>query len=59
MTQLAMTTWKRYANLVLDKVKYVGIGAVGSNKAHTSNMWNDKNAFLATKITPRKRTFLP
>ena len=32
-TQLAMATWKGYANLMLDMTKYVGTGTVGSNKA--------------------------
>jgi len=33
-TQLAMPTWKGYANLVLDRTKYVGTGITGHNKAH-------------------------
>ena len=33
MTQLAIATWKGYANLMLDKTKYDGTGTVGSNKA--------------------------
>ena len=32
MTQLAMAAWKGYANLMLDRTKYVGMGIVGSNK---------------------------
>ena len=32
-TQLATTAWKGYANLVLDRMKYVGAGAAGANKA--------------------------
>jgi len=32
-TQLAMAAWKRYANLVLDRTKYVGTGTTGHNKA--------------------------
>ena len=33
-TQLATTVWRGYANLILDRVKYVGIGRMGPNKAH-------------------------
>ena len=32
-TQLSMTAWKGYANLVLDRTEYVGTGRTGSNKA--------------------------
>jgi hypothetical protein len=32
-TQLAMAAWKGYANLVLDRTKYVGTGTTGHNKA--------------------------
>jgi hypothetical protein len=32
-TQLATTAWKGYANLVMEKTKYVGTGAAGINKA--------------------------
>ena len=32
-TQLATSAWMGYANLVLDKTKYVGTGAAGANKA--------------------------
>jgi hypothetical protein len=31
MTQLSATIWKRYENLILDKVKYVGTGRLGPN----------------------------
>ena len=37
-TQLAMASWKGYANLVLDKTKYVGTGNTGHNKAQD---WQD------------------
>ena len=30
-THLAMTAWKGYANLVLDRTKYVGTGTTGHN----------------------------
>jgi len=33
-TQLAMATWKGYANLVIDRTKYVGTGTTEHNKAH-------------------------
>ncbi len=33
MTQLSMADWRGYANLILDRVKYVGIGRLGPNKA--------------------------
>ncbi len=33
-TQLAMAAWKGYANLVLDRTKYVGTGTTGNNRAH-------------------------
>ena len=33
MTQLAMASWKGFANLMLDRTKYVGTETVGSNKA--------------------------
>jgi hypothetical protein len=29
-----MTTWKGYANMFLDRTKYVGTGTTGHNKAH-------------------------
>jgi hypothetical protein len=32
-TQLAMASWRGYANLVLDRTKYVGTGATGHNKS--------------------------
>ena len=32
-TKLATTAWKGFANLVLDRTKYVGTGAVGVNRA--------------------------
>jgi hypothetical protein len=32
-TQLSMAAWKGYANLVLDRTKYVGTGTTGHNKA--------------------------
>ncbi len=31
--QLATAVWKGYANLILDRVKYVGTGRMGPNKA--------------------------
>ncbi len=31
--QLAMAAWKGYANLVLDRTKYVGTGTTGHNRA--------------------------
>ncbi len=34
MTQLSMVVWRGYANLILDRVKYVGRGRLGPNKAH-------------------------
>jgi hypothetical protein len=42
MTQLAMATWKGYANLMLDRTKYVGTGTMGSNKAHIRQEIHDK-----------------
>ena len=33
MTQLATAIWRGYANLILDRVKYVGAGRMGPNKA--------------------------
>ena len=32
--QLSIAAWRGYANLVLDKTKYVGTGRTGSNRAH-------------------------
>ena len=32
-TQLATTAWRGYANLILDRTKYVGTGAAWANKA--------------------------
>jgi hypothetical protein len=32
-TQLSMAVWRGYANLILDRIKYVGSGRVGPNKA--------------------------
>ncbi len=29
-----MAAWKGYANLVLDRTKYVGTGTTGHNRAH-------------------------
>ena len=40
-TQLAMATWKGYANLMLDMTKYVGTGIVGSNKAQIRQEMQD------------------
>jgi hypothetical protein len=34
MTQLSLAVWRGYANLILDRVKYVGIERLGPNKAH-------------------------
>ena len=31
--QLSTAVWKGYANLILDRVKYVGAGRLGPNKA--------------------------
>ena len=31
--QLAMASWRGYANLVLDRTKYMGTGTTGHNKA--------------------------
>jgi hypothetical protein len=33
MTQFSMAVWRGYANLIMDRVKYVGIGRLGPNKA--------------------------
>jgi hypothetical protein len=33
MTQLSVAVWRGYANLILDRVKYVGIGRLGPNRA--------------------------
>ncbi len=33
MTQLSMDVWRGYANLIMDRVKYVGAGRLGPNKA--------------------------
>ena len=30
---MSMAVWRGYANLILDRVKYVGIGRLGPNKA--------------------------
>ncbi len=32
-TQLSMDVWRGYANLIMDRVKYVGAGRLGPNKA--------------------------
>jgi hypothetical protein len=34
MSQLSMTSWRRYANLILDRIKYVGDGIEGLDKEH-------------------------
>ena len=31
-TQLSVVVWRGYANLILDRVKYVGSGRLGPNK---------------------------
>ena len=33
MAHLSTAVWKGYANLILDRVKYVGSGRLGPNKA--------------------------
>ncbi len=33
MTQFSVVVWRGYANLILDRVKYVGIGRLGPNRA--------------------------
>jgi hypothetical protein len=33
MAQLSTAVWRGYAKLILDRVKYVGIGRLGPNKA--------------------------
>jgi hypothetical protein len=32
-TQLSLAVWRGYANMILDRVKYVGTGRLGLNKA--------------------------
>ena len=41
-TQLAMAAWKGYANLLLDRTKYVGTGTVGNNKAQIRQEMQDR-----------------
>jgi len=41
-TQIATTAWKGYANLVLDRTKYVGTGAAGINKAEVRQAMIDR-----------------
>ncbi len=33
ITQLSTVVWRGYANLILDRVEYVGTGRLGPNKA--------------------------
>ena len=41
-TQLAIAAWKGYANLVLDRTKYVGTGTSGVNKAQVRQEMIDR-----------------
>ena len=41
-TQLATSVWKGYANLILDRVKYVGTGRMGPNKAQVRAKMQDR-----------------
>ncbi len=42
INQLAMAAWKGYANLMLDRTKYVRTGTVGSNKAQIRQEMHDR-----------------
>ncbi len=41
-TQLSTTVWRGYANLILDRVKYVGTGRMGPNKAQVRAEMHDR-----------------
>jgi hypothetical protein len=41
-TQLATAAWKGYANLMLDRTKYVGTGTTGTNKAQIRRVMIDR-----------------
>jgi hypothetical protein len=41
MTQLATAVWRGYANLIFDRVKYVGAGRMGPNKAQVRAAMQD------------------
>jgi hypothetical protein len=41
-TQLATAVWRGYANLILDRVKYVGAGRMGPNKAQVRAAMQDR-----------------
>ena len=40
--QLSMATWRGYANLVMDKAKYVGTGRAGTNRAQIKHDMLDR-----------------
>ena len=41
-THLAIAAWRGYANLVLDRTKYVGTGAAEADKAQVKHDMNDR-----------------
>jgi hypothetical protein len=41
-TQLSMATWRGYANLLLDRTKYVGMGQAAPKRAHIILTTRDK-----------------
>jgi hypothetical protein len=41
-TRIATAAWKGYANMVLDRTKYVGTGAAGINKAQVRQAMIDR-----------------
>ena len=42
MTELTTEAWKGYANMMLDRTKYVGTGAAGTNKAQVRQAMVDR-----------------
>jgi len=49
-TQLPTTTWKGYANMVLDRTKYVGTGTSGVNMAQVMIGRADEGEFVGMYI---------
>ena len=57
-----MAAWRGFANLVLDRTKYVGTGRAGTNRAHTKQDMLDRTdarehvclwTTLETDVAPR------
>ncbi len=42
-THLSVAAWRGYANFIMDKVKYVGVGRMGSNKAQVRTEMHERS----------------